>query len=51
MYCFCFVYQLVKLLVEKGADMNGYSAEGFRPLCIAAFWGYSNIVQFLLNHG
>ena len=45
------VLQLVKSLVEKGEDMNGYSAEGFRPLCIAAFWGYSNVVQLLLKHG
>ena len=32
-------------------DVNERSTEGFAPLCIAAFWGYAEIVKMLLEHG
>lgn len=31
--------------------MNQCSEEGFHPLCIAAFWGYADIVKVLLEAG
>lgn len=38
-------------LVAQGADVNGRSKDGMTPLGIAAFWGYADIVELLLNHG
>ena len=32
-------------------DIDQRSSEGFTPLCIAAFWGYADIVKLLLEHG
>lgn len=31
--------------------MNERSRDGMTPLGIAAFWGYADIVELLLNHG
>ncbi|XP_071476745.1 cyclin-dependent kinase inhibitor 2A-like [Diadema antillarum] len=42
---------LVKRLVRDGADVNQKSRDGFTPLCNAAFWGYSDIAEYLLKHG
>ena len=36
---------------DGGLDVNKRSSQGFAPLCIAAFWGYSDIVKLLLGHG
>ncbi|XP_020629069.1 ankyrin repeat and SOCS box protein 3-like isoform X1 [Orbicella faveolata] len=41
----------VKAILDRGVDANSCSPEGFRPICIAAFWGYNTIVQLLLNRG
>jgi len=41
----------VKAILDRGVDANSCSPEGFRPICIAAFWGYNSIVQLLLNRG
>ncbi|XP_032229259.1 ankyrin repeat and SOCS box protein 3 [Nematostella vectensis] len=41
----------VSYLLEHGANPNSYSSQGFLPLSIAAFWGYSNIVRLLLKNG
>jgi len=38
-------------MLDRGVDVNSYSPEGFRPICIAAFWAYNNIVQLLLDRG
>lgn len=43
--------KVVKAILDQGVDANSFSPEGFRPLCIAAFWGYSGIVQLLLDRG
>ncbi|XP_031564924.1 receptor-interacting serine/threonine-protein kinase 4-like [Actinia tenebrosa] len=43
--------KLIKSLLDSGANPNSYSAQGFRPACIAAFWGYSSIVRLLLDSG
>lgn len=44
-------FQAVKTIIDRGVDVNSYSQEGFRPLCIAAFWAYNDIVQLLLDRG
>ena len=44
-------FQAVKTIIDRGVDVNSYSPEGFRPLCIAAFWAYNDIVQLLLDRG
>ena len=44
-------FQAVKTIIDRGVDVNSYSPEGFRPLCIAAFWAYNDIVQLLLDWG
>ena len=44
-------FQAVKTIIDRGVDVNWYSPEGFRPLCIAAFWAYNDIVQLLLDRG
>ena len=46
-----FFFQAVKTIIDRGVDVNSYSPEGFRPLCIAAFWAYNDIVQLLLDRG
>ncbi|XP_077999995.1 uncharacterized protein LOC144452723 [Glandiceps talaboti] len=40
----------VKALIHEGANVNQRSHDGFIPLCVAAFWGYSEIVEYLLRH-
>ncbi|XP_041452784.1 ankyrin repeat domain-containing protein 49-like [Lytechinus variegatus] len=42
---------LVKRLVHDGADVNKKSRDGFTPLCNAAFWGYSHVAEYLIQHG
>lgn len=44
-------FQSVKDILDRGVDVNSFSPEGFRPICIAAFWAYNNIVQLLLDRG
>ena len=45
--------QTVKSLLERsdGSDVNKRSTDGMTPLGVAAFWGYADIVQLLLEHG
>ncbi|MDQ7055090.1 MAG: ankyrin repeat domain-containing protein [Persephonella sp.] len=43
--------ELVKYLLEKGADPNGKGAFGETPLHIAVDRGYLDIVQLLLERG
>ncbi|XP_015762625.1 PREDICTED: ankyrin repeat, SAM and basic leucine zipper domain-containing protein 1-like [Acropora digitifera] len=44
-------WKAVKDLLDQGVCVDSCSPEGFRPLCIAAFWAYNNIVQQLLDRG
>ena len=44
-------FQAVTKLIAQGADVNRKSKDGMTPLCVASFWGYVDIVEYLLNHG
>ena len=41
--------KVVKLLISKGADVNLPLWEGTAPLCVAAFQGYNEVVELLVN--
>jgi ankyrin repeat protein len=41
----------VERLVANEAAVNGYSADGWTPLHLAAFFGHARIVELLLAHG
>ncbi|KAL5010411.1 hypothetical protein ScPMuIL_012716 [Solemya velum] len=43
--------QAVNQLVKEGVDLNKRDKDGMTPLGIAAFWGYADIVQSLLEAG
>ena len=43
--------QVVQKVVAEGGCVNERSRDGFVPLCIAAFWGHADIVEFLLENG
>ena len=47
------INQAVEKLLKstEKVDVNERSSEGFAPLCIAAFWGYAEIVKLLLENG
>ncbi|XP_033740559.1 protein phosphatase 1 regulatory subunit 16A-like [Pecten maximus] len=40
---------LVKELLQKGCSPNERSKDGMTPLAVAAFWGYAEIVEVLLE--
>lgn len=44
-------YELVSLLVEKGADVNAKSSKGHNAMSFSSRYGHLRIVQYLLNHG
>ncbi len=44
-------YQLTKLFLDKGADINHANSKGFTALMVAAFFGYTSIVKLLLEYG
>ena len=44
-------FQQVEELLGKGQDVNERSREGMTPLGIAAFWGYAEIAELLLENG
>lgn len=43
--------QYVRQCVEQGGKINEYSNDGMTPLAVAAFWGYADIAEFLLEIG
>ena len=44
-------YNIVKILVENGANVNNPSYDGSSPLAWACFYRQLKIVQFLVEHG
>lgn len=42
---------IVKLLVEKGADIESKGVPQFSPLFMAAKFGHKDIVEYLVEHG
>ena len=43
--------ELVKFLVDHGADVEAKTDEGWRPIHCAAYWGNINVVNFLIKYG
>ena len=48
---FCVFFQTIVGLIKEGADVNARSRDGMTPLGIAAFWGYADIAEILLQNG
>jgi len=42
-------YETVKYLIEKGANINAVDKNGYSPISLAAWRGYENIVNLLLD--
>jgi uncharacterized protein len=40
----------VERLIDSAADVNGFSADGWTPLHLAAFFGHARVVELLLAH-
>jgi len=44
------IERVERLVSESPANVNGYSADGWTPLHLAAFFGHAKIVELLLAH-
>ncbi|XP_062510311.1 ankyrin repeat and SOCS box protein 3-like [Corticium candelabrum] len=44
-------YNAVEILLNEDADPNQANTHGFKPLCLAAFWGHEKICKLLLEKG
>lgn len=44
-------YEIAKILIEKGADLNIEDNEGWTPLMRASSFAYSDIIQLLVTSG
>src|SRR2546428_6729151 len=44
------IERVERLVAESPASVNGYSADGWTPLHLAAFFGHAKIVELLLAH-
>ncbi len=49
--CFGGHLDVVKLLLEKGADVQAVNGGGFTPLHLASYGGHRDVVQYLLEKG
>ena len=43
--------EIIKIIFEKGADVDKADKRGWTPLHYAAFWGLTNVVKLLLERG
>jgi hypothetical protein len=43
--------EVVKTLIERGADVNAVRADGFTPLLLAIFFGHLDVVRVLVENG
>jgi len=44
-------FDVVRLLVDRGADVNFNSGSDFSPLALARYFGHRKIVDYLVSHG
>ncbi|XP_048772469.1 osteoclast-stimulating factor 1-like [Ostrea edulis] len=42
---------LLKQILRQGANVNERSKDGMTPLALAAFWGYADVVECLMQQG
>lgn len=42
---------MVRILIEKGAEVNAKSDKGHNAMSFASRYGHLGVVQYLLNHG
>ena len=46
-----FVFQVVELLLSRGANKEHRNVSDYTPLSLAASGGFVNIIKLLLSHG
>ncbi|KAF4947509.1 hypothetical protein FGADI_10354 [Fusarium gaditjirri] len=44
-------HNVLKLLLQSGADINSNDVDGFRPLFLASYNGFNDIVEILIKEG
>src|SRR5207247_7079016 len=45
------IERVERLLAEEPSSINTYSADGWTPLHLAAFFGHAKVAEHLLSHG
>ena len=51
MLCCLSMFQVVELLLSKGANKEHRNVSDYTPLSLAASGGFVNIIKLLLSHG
>ncbi len=46
---YTFMLDVIKVLLENGADVNHPDFDGMTPLCLASILGHKDVVQLLLE--
>jgi ankyrin repeat protein len=44
-------YEMVKLFLDHGADINVVTGNYYTPICFAARYGHPKVIQLLVDHG